>query len=95
MKAYFQKLYGYNQWANLGLSQHLQAFDDVPEHVLKLIHHLVAAEEIWFHRIAPLGFESLPLFEFQSWEILSPRLEDSATLVSYSFKNHVITSSGL
>ena len=78
MKTYFQKLYRYNQWANLGLYQHMQAIPDLPLEEMKRISHIVAAEEIWYHRIEPLGFEPLPPFEVQSWEILASKLRESA-----------------
>jgi len=78
MKAYFQKLIHYNQWANHGLCHHLQTLPIEPHEVKKRISHIVAAEEIWFHRIDPLDVDPLPPFEIQSWEILEPRLKDSA-----------------
>lgn len=78
MKSYFQKLYRYNQWANTGLLKHLKELPSVPGEVDKRLSHIVAAEEIWFNRIKPLGFDPLPLFEVQPWQILLPRLEKSA-----------------
>jgi uncharacterized damage-inducible protein DinB len=78
MKAYFQKLFRYNQWANIGLCEHIQKIADPPREVMKRMSHIVAAEEIWFQRVQPLGFDPLPSFEIQSWDILEPRLEQSA-----------------
>ena len=78
MKAFFEKLYNYNQWANLGLCEHLQQIEEVPDEVMLRMSHIVAAEEIWFDRIEPLGFEPLPVFKTQPWEILEPRLKQSA-----------------
>ncbi len=78
MRDYLHKLFKYNHWANTGLAQHIknQSFP-LPE-VLERLSHVVAAEEIWYSRVAGLDFELLPLFEAQPWEILTPRLENSA-----------------
>jgi len=78
MKAYFQKLFRYNQWANLVLSEHLRNLAP-PDQVMMRMSHIVSAEEIWFNRVKPLGFDPLPLFEIQPWELLQPRLEQSAS----------------
>ena len=78
MKAYFQKLYQYNQWANSGLCKHLKKLNDQSAEVMKRMSHIVAAEEIWYNRIKPLGFDHLPLFDVQPWEVLEPRLTSSA-----------------
>jgi uncharacterized damage-inducible protein DinB len=78
MKAYFQKLFLYNQWANNGLCNHLMAIAEEPLEVQKRISHIVAAEEIWYHRIKPLDFKLFPIFDIQPWDILEPRLTASA-----------------
>ncbi len=78
MKTYFQRIYRYNQWANSSLSNHLKFLGVEPQEVMKRMSHIVAAEEIWYHRIQPLGFDPLPLFELQSLETLEPRLRSSA-----------------
>ena len=78
MKAYFKKLYQYNQWANLGLCEHLKVIRELPDDIMMRLSHVVAAEEIWYHRIEPLEMEPLPVFEIQSWEVLEPRLTLSA-----------------
>ena len=78
MKAYFQKLYSYNQWANKGLCEHLKALSNEPPEVSKRMCHIVAAEEIWYNRIEPLDFNPLPLFEIEEWTVLEPRLISSA-----------------
>jgi uncharacterized damage-inducible protein DinB len=67
MKAYFQKLFLYNQWANNGLCNHLMAIAEEPLEVQKRISHIVAAEEIWYHRIKPLDFKLFPIFDIQPW----------------------------
>ena len=84
MKAYFQKLYRYNQWANQGLSDHLQRINDEIPEVMKRISHIVAAEEIWFNRIQALDFDPLPAFDIQTWDVLEPRLKDSASSLAGS-----------
>ncbi len=78
MKNYFKKLYTYNQWCNQALVSRLSPLSDVPSEVIRRLSHIVAAEEIWYHRIKPLSLEPLPLFEIQSWKILTPRLKESA-----------------
>ena len=78
MKAYFEKLYRYNQWANTGLCHHLKELGTAPKAVMKRLSHIVAAEEIWYHRIEPLGFDHLPVFDIQALDKLEPRLISSA-----------------
>jgi uncharacterized damage-inducible protein DinB len=78
MKAYFEKLYRYNQWANTGLCHHLKELGAAPEAVMMRLSHIVAAEEIWYDRIEPLGFDPLPVFGIQALDKLEPRLISSA-----------------
>ncbi|GJM28430.1 MAG: protein DinB [Cyclobacteriaceae bacterium] len=78
MKAYFYKLFKYNQWANNGLCRHLMALANEPIEVKKRMSHIVAAEEIWYGRIVPLDFQHLAVFDIQPWDILEPRLTASA-----------------
>ncbi len=78
MKAYFQKLYEYNQWANTGLCNHLKEIAAEPDEVMKRLSHIVAAEELWYHRIETLGFDHLPIFDIQPLKTLEPRLVASA-----------------
>lgn len=78
MKSYLERLYRYNQWANQGLLKHLKAFDSVSDDIKMRLSHVVAAEEIWYNRIQPLGFDLFEVFEIQPWEVLGPRLDASA-----------------
>ncbi len=78
MKSYLERLYHYNQWANEGLFKHLMALDSVPEGVQMRLSHIVAAEEIWYNRIQPLGFEHFGVFDIQAMDVLRPRLIASA-----------------
>ena len=45
---------------------------------MKRLSHIVAAEEIWYNRIEPLGYDHLPVFDIQPLDALEPRLISSA-----------------
>lgn len=78
MQKYFKKLFRYNQWANQGLCNLLKDQPLKLSEVMQRISHIVAAEEIWYHRIKPLDFDLLPLFEVHPRSLLFPRAENSA-----------------
>jgi uncharacterized damage-inducible protein DinB len=51
MKDYFKRLYNYNNWANTIILDALDSNKVDDAEILKLISHLIAAQEIWVSRI--------------------------------------------
>ncbi|MCO4294582.1 hypothetical protein NF867_17095 [Solitalea sp. MAHUQ-68] len=51
MKAYFQRLYEYENWANGRIIETLKKLDTPPDRSLLLLAHLLIAQREWLHRI--------------------------------------------
>ena len=50
MKKHYLNLFEYNHWANLEVFDFLCSLPITPEAPLKLLKHMIAAEEIWLSR---------------------------------------------
>ncbi|MDL5047701.1 DinB family protein [Oscillatoria amoena NRMC-F 0135] len=54
MKAYFQRLYRYNEWANNRVLNGLKSQHVSDQKVLEIMGHVVAAQLLWLHRVKHL-----------------------------------------
>ncbi|MBU1096804.1 MAG: damage-inducible protein DinB [Ignavibacteriae bacterium HGW-Ignavibacteriae-2] len=52
MKTYFIELFQYNDWANEQLIEHIRFLEQPPERCLRLISHILSAQDMWMERIA-------------------------------------------
>lgn len=80
MKTYFIELFQYNDWANERLIEYLRTIEQPPERCLKLISHIVSAQDIWLERIA--GTHD---WNIQVWDLYS--LQECAVLSTQSSLN--------
>lgn len=62
MKAYFLKLYQYNQWANTRVLDCLARQHVNDEKIMSVMGHVIAAQFLWLHRI-----QGLPPAEVKLW----------------------------
>ena len=69
MKAYFNKLYRYNHWANSQLMEYLEKYNIRDEEVLKLMSHIATAQHLWLDRIQKRNQER-HVWIVYSWELL-------------------------
>jgi uncharacterized damage-inducible protein DinB len=65
MKDYFNKIFNYNNWANLKLAACLKNQNIIDESVLRLFSHIVLSEQIWMLRM-----EGGDYLNKNFWEIL-------------------------
>ena len=50
-KAYFKRLYTYNQWANEKYLALFRTMDEIPERIQQLMTHVLVAQKLWLTRI--------------------------------------------
>ncbi len=62
MKAYFLKLYQYNDWSNQRVLNCIQRQNVSDEKIFSLMGHIVAAQFLWLHRIKALPPPDLKLW---------------------------------
>jgi uncharacterized damage-inducible protein DinB len=70
MKAYFLKIYKYNQWANKRVIKCLATQQVADEKTLTLMSHVLSALNIWLARIEGRSTASYPLWHQYSLEQL-------------------------
>lgn len=76
MKDYYKKQFEFNDWANSAIIDHLLEQTDVPEKTVKLISHIISAQDIWFERVKKnRDYNISPWDEYslQECKILSPQ----------------------
>ena len=69
MKAYFNKLYRYNHWANSQIMECLEKYNVRDEEIIKLMSHIATAQHIWLDRIHNRPSERQTWIVY-SWELL-------------------------
>lgn len=79
MKAYFLKLYQYNDWANAQLLDLLEKSKVKDEYVIRLFSHILNAQFIWYSRIAhyPHRYQ---VWDVHSLEKMKTALQESTLL---------------
>ncbi|MFN3840053.1 MAG: DinB family protein [Cyclobacteriaceae bacterium] len=68
MKAYFQKLYQYNEWANNRLLKALKGQQVADSKILEIMGHIVAAQLLWLHRVKHVPPPDVKLWGLYSLE---------------------------
>ncbi|NLT51507.1 MAG: hypothetical protein GXX85_11375 [Ignavibacteria bacterium] len=51
MKEHYLKLFEFNNWANTSLISHLSKSDNIPDKCVKLMSHIIGAQDLWFERV--------------------------------------------
>ncbi len=77
MKAYFQKLYLYNEWANNRVLKALKGQQVADSKILEIMGHVVAAQLLWLHRVKHLPPPDVKLWGLYSLEEIAS-MSDSA-----------------
>lgn len=80
MKAYFTKLYEYNEWANRRVLKAIESQQVDDEKILSLFSHLLSANFLWLHRIKGLPPPDLELWKTYSIEKLNKLVDDGSRL---------------
>lgn len=76
MKAYFNKLYRYNHWANSQLMELMEKQNVRDAEVIKLMSHIATAQHIWLERIGR-GKSERQVWIVYSWELLKNEIINS------------------
>lgn len=63
MKAYFQKLYRYNEWSNRRVLGAIERQNVTTEKILSIFSHQLVANFLWLHRIKGLPAPDLKLWQ--------------------------------
>ncbi len=71
MQAYFLKMYTYEDWANLKVARLAQEPPSLPDRVSAIFSHLLAAQQVWYHRLTeqdnpPAVWSNYPISDWES-----------------------------
>lgn len=89
MKEHFLKLYDYEAWANAQVIESALTIEEIPEKVLAIFSHLLAAQKIWYQRLFQGNSDTVvwPSYSPDTW------LEESNANAS-NFTNFIQTLEG-
>ena len=80
MKEYFQKLYKYNEWANLRVLGAIEKQNVTHEKTLSIFSHQLVANFLWLHRIKGLPKPDLDLWKTYPMDKLREMVYDGSKL---------------
>ena len=78
LKAYFQKLFKYNEWANQNTLNAVEKAGQQSEEIVKLLSHIVAAQEVWLARVLNTDSQNQPIWPEYSLEEIKEKLPESS-----------------
>lgn len=78
MKAYFQKLFKYNEWANLELMKAVEKVDPPPQEALKFLAHISTAQDLWLARILKTEHPQVDLWPDMGIDEIKEKLPESS-----------------
>lgn len=84
MNDYFSKLLKYNDWANKVVVKSLQSQNIKDQAILRLLSHIVLAEQIWMIRMQKGNYEKLDFWKQLSLQECEKIIKDNFS-ISFSF----------
>ena len=78
LKAYFQKLFQYNEWANQQVVNAVRQAHTQPRPMLDLLSHMAASQEIWLARILNSDSQHQPTWPGHDLDTIQQKLTESS-----------------
>lgn len=89
MKTYYKSIFGHEHWANLKVLESMIAASEIPQRVIEIFSHIIAAQRIWLDRIN--GNRA----DLKVWEVFDTEIMLELLEINYADINKIIDNQDL
>lgn len=84
MKEYFKQIFEHEHWANLKVLEGMICASEIPQRVIEIFSHTIAAQRIWLDRI------NGNVTELKVWEVFDTKIMLELLEINYDDINKII-----
>ncbi len=86
MKEYFKQIFEHEHWANLKVLESMICASEIPQRVIEIFSHTIAAQRIWLDRI------NGNVTELKVWEVFDTKIMLELLEINYDDINKIINN---